>query len=105
MTRSPYAIETKGLTKYYDKLLAVLDLDLQVPHGLVFGFLGRNGAGKTTTIGMLLGLLRPTAGHAWILGYDAQRSLRSALRRTGVLLDRPAFYPYLSGKENLWAVQ
>ncbi len=104
MTRSPYAIETKGLTKYYDKHPAVLDLDLQVPHGLVFGFLGRNGAGKTTTIGMLLGLLRPTAGHAWILGYDAQRSLRSALRRTGVLLDRPAFYPYLSGKENLWAV-
>lgn len=104
MTRASYAIETKGLTKYYGRLPAVLDLDLQVPHGLVFGFLGRNGAGKTTTIGMLLGLLRPTDGHAWVLGHDARRSLRPALRRTGVLLDRPAFYPYLSGKENLWAV-
>jgi ABC-2 type transport system ATP-binding protein len=104
MARSPYAIETKGLTKYYGKHPAVLDLDLQVPHGLVFGFLGRNGAGKTTTIGMLLGLLRPTDGHAWVLGHDAQRSLRPALRRTGVLLDRPAFYPYLSGRENLWVV-
>ncbi len=104
MTRSPYAIETKGLTKYYGKHPAVLDLDLRVPHGLVFGFLGRNGAGKTTTIGMLLGLLRPTDGHAWVLDHDARRSLSPALRRTGVLLDRPAFYPYLSGKENLWAV-
>ena len=104
MAQAPYAIETRGLTKYYGKHPAVLDLDLQVPHGLVFGFLGRNGAGKTTTIGMLLGLLRPTDGHAWVLGHDTRRSPRSALRLTGVLLDRPAFYPYLSGKENLWAV-
>jgi ABC-2 type transport system ATP-binding protein len=104
MTRSPYAIETKGLTKHYGKHPAVLDLDLRVPPGVVFGFLGRNGAGKTTTIGMLCGLLRPTGGQAWILGHETRRDLRPALRRTGVLLDRPAFYPYLSGKENLWAV-
>jgi ABC-2 type transport system ATP-binding protein len=79
-------------------------LNLQVPQGVVFGFLGRNGAGKTTTIGMLLGLLRPTQGQAWLLGHKMRRSLRPALRRTGVLLDHPAFYPYLSGTENLWVV-
>jgi ABC-2 type transport system ATP-binding protein len=75
-----------------------------VPQGIVFGFLGRNGAGKTTTIGMLLGLLRPSSGQAWLLDQDVARDLRPALRRTGVLLDQPAFYPYLSGRENLWAV-
>jgi ABC-2 type transport system ATP-binding protein len=104
MTESPLAIETKGLTKHYGKHPAVVDLDLRVPRGVVFGFLGRNGAGKTTTIGMLLGLLRPTGGQARLLGHDVGRDLRPALRRTGVLLDQPAFYPYLSGRENLWAV-
>jgi ABC-2 type transport system ATP-binding protein len=100
----PFAIETQGLAKHYGRHPAVVDLDLRVPRGTVFGFLGRNGAGKTTTIGMLVGLLRPTAGRAWLLGHDISRDLRSALRRTGVLLDHPAFYPYLSGWENLWVV-
>ncbi|HSR34680.1 MAG TPA: ABC transporter ATP-binding protein [Anaerolineae bacterium] len=104
MSQSPFAIETKELTKHYGMQPAVVNLNLQVPQGVVFGFLGRNGAGKTTTIGMLLGLLRPTAGQAWVLGCDVRRKLRPALRRTGVLLDRPAFYPYLSGQENLWVV-
>jgi len=104
MTESPFAIETQGLTKHYGRHPAVVDLDLCVPRGVVFGFLGRNGAGKTTTIGMLVGLLRPTAGRAWLLGYDVSRDLRTALRRAGVLLDRPAFYPYLTGQENLWVV-
>jgi ABC-2 type transport system ATP-binding protein len=104
MTESPLAIQTQGLSKRYGKQVAVVDLDLQVPRGTVFGFLGRNGAGKTTTIGMLVGLLRPTAGRAWLLGHDVGRDRGPALRRTGVLLDRPAFYPYLSGRENLWVV-
>ena len=98
------AIETLGLTKHYGRQPAVEDLDLQVPRGAVCGFLGRNGAGKTTTIGMLVGLLRPTAGEAWLLGRDVRRDLRPALRQTGVLLEEPAFYPYLSGRENLWVV-
>jgi ABC-2 type transport system ATP-binding protein len=104
MSQSPFAIETQGLTKYYGRHPAVLALDLQVPKGVVFGFLGRNGAGKTTTIGLLVGLLRPTRGQAILLGHEVARNLRHALRRTGVLLDRPAFYPYLSGQENLWVV-
>ncbi len=104
MTQLPLVIETCGLTKHYGKHPAVVDLNLRVPRGVVFGFLGRNGAGKTTTIGMLLGLLRPTSGEAWILGHEVGRDLRPALQRCGVLLDRPAFYPYLSGRENLWVV-
>jgi len=104
MTEHSFAIETQRLTKRYGRHPAVVDLDLCVPAGIVFGFLGRNGAGKTTTIGMLVGLLRPTAGRAWLLGHDISRDLHAALRRTGVLLDRPAFYPYLTGRENLWVV-
>ena len=98
------AIETDALTKQYGRRLAVRDLHLRVPRGAVCGFLGRNGAGKTTTIGMLTGLLRPTRGDAWLLGHDVRVDLRPALRRTGVLLDQPAFYPNLSGRENLWVV-
>lgn len=104
MDESAPAIETHRLTKNYGRRAAVVDLDLRVPHGAVFGFLGRNGAGKTTTIGMLTGLLRPTRGTARVLGVDVQQDPLLALRRTGVLLDRPAFYPHLSGKENLWVV-
>lgn len=104
MTEHLFAIETQGLTKHYGRHAAIVDLDLRVPAGVVFGFLGRNGAGKTTTIGMLVGLLRPTAGRAWLLGHDISRDLRAALGHTGVLLDRPAFYPYLTGRENLWVV-
>ncbi|MGD8397788.1 MAG: ABC transporter ATP-binding protein [Anaerolineae bacterium] len=98
------AIETLALTKHYGRHCAVQDLDLHVPHGVVCGFLGRNGAGKTTTIGMLVGLLRPTSGEAWLLGRDVRQDLRPALQQTGVLLEEPAFYPYLSGRENLWVV-
>lgn len=104
MIGSSFAIETLGLTKHYGKHQAVVNLDLRVPRGVVFGFLGRNGAGKTTTIGMLVGLLRLTSGQARVLGRDVRRDLRLALQRTGVLLDQPAFYPNLSGKENLWVV-
>jgi ABC-2 type transport system ATP-binding protein len=104
MTGATLAIRTEALTKHYGRHRAVADLNLSIPQGSVFGFLGRNGAGKTTTIGMLVGLLRPTAGDGWVLGHDIRRDLRPALQRTGVLLDRPAFYPYLSGKENLWVV-
>jgi ABC-2 type transport system ATP-binding protein len=104
MAEPSLAIQTQGLTKRYRHLCAVSDLDLSVPRGAVFGFLGRNGAGKTTTIGMLVGLLLPTAGRAWLLGHPLGPNLRAALARTGVLLDRPAFYPYLSGRENLWVV-
>ncbi len=95
------AIVTQGLTKRFGARTAVDRLDLTVRAGCVFGFLGPNGAGKTTTIGMLLGLIRPTAGSAQVLGYDVQRDAAQALTGVGAMIEAPAFYPYLSGRDNL----
>jgi len=95
------AIRTLGLTKRYKRLTAVDDLHLEVHRGDVFGFLGPNGAGKTTTIALLLGLVHPTAGTAEVLGRDVRRDLVLALRRTGAIIETPAFYPYLSARDNL----
>ncbi len=97
-------IRTRDLTKRFGSTLAVDGLTMEVPQGEVFGFLGPNGAGKTTTIAMLLGLVRPTAGSAELLGQDLRRGLGHALRRTGATIESPAFYPYLSGCDNLRVV-
>ncbi|WP_336205214.1 ABC transporter ATP-binding protein [Nonomuraea sp. LPB2021202275-12-8] len=95
---SDAAIVTKGLTKRFrGGQVAVDTLDLAVPRGSVFGFLGPNGSGKTTTIRMLLGLVAPTAGECSLLGLP----LAEALPRVGALVEGPAFYPYLSGEANL----
>jgi ABC-2 type transport system ATP-binding protein len=95
------AIVTHGLTKRFGARTAVDRLELAVGTGSVFGFLGPNGAGKTTTIGMLLGLIRPSAGSAHVLGYDVQREAAQALAGVGAMIEAPAFYPYLSGRDNL----
>ena len=93
-------IETRGLTKRYgDAIVAVDDLALRVRRGEVYGFLGPNGAGKTTTLRMLLGLVRPTSGQAAVLG--AAPGSPEGLARIGSLVEAPAFYPYLSGRDNL----
>jgi ABC-type multidrug transport system ATPase subunit len=93
-------VETHGLTKRYaGGVLAVDELELLVRRGEVFGFLGPNGAGKTTTLRMLMGLIQPTSGFAIVAGY-APGSSRS-LARVGALVENPAFYPYLSGRDNL----
>ncbi|HEY9290833.1 MAG TPA: ABC transporter ATP-binding protein [Microlunatus sp.] len=76
-------------------------IDLQVPDGSVYGFLGPNGSGKTTTIRMLLGLIRPTAGTAYLLGEPMPDRVSTALPRVGSLVEGPAFHPYLSGRRNL----
>jgi ABC-2 type transport system ATP-binding protein len=95
-----YTIETAGLTKRYsDTILAVDELALQVRPGEVYGFVGPNGSGKTTTLRMLVGLVRPTAGSARVLGH--QPGAREALARVGAVIEEPAFYPYLSGRDNL----
>ncbi|MGA4987343.1 ATP-binding cassette domain-containing protein [Nonomuraea bangladeshensis] len=92
------AIVTRGLTKRFrGGQVAVDALDLTVPRGSVYGFLGPNGSGKTTTIRMLLGLVTPTAGAYEVLGLPPAR----ALPRVGALVEGPAFYPYLSGAANL----
>ena len=95
------AIETHGLTKRFRSQLAVDRLDLAVPRGAVFGFLGPNGSGKTTTIRMLLGLVAASAGDARLLGADMPRHVDSVLPRVGALVEGPAFSPYLSGESNL----
>jgi ABC-2 type transport system ATP-binding protein len=95
-----FVIETRGLTKRFgDAIVAVDGLDLRVRRGEVYGFLGPNGAGKSTTLRMLLGLVRPTAGRAGVLG--APPGSRAGLARTGALVEGPGFYPYLSGADNL----
>lgn len=94
------AIEVRGLTKRYGDFTAVRGLSFDVPRGALCGFLGPNGSGKTTTIRMLLGLVAPSEGSARILGRDV--SDRAALcRRVGAIVETPAFYPYLTGAENL----
>jgi len=95
------AVETHGLTKRFRGHDAVQDLDLAVPAGSVFGFLGPNGSGKTTTIRMLVGLLNPTAGEVRLLGAPMPASLQSVLPRVGALIEGPGFAPYLSGAANL----
>jgi ABC-type multidrug transport system ATPase subunit len=93
-------IETVGLTKRYGRTIAaVLDLDLTIRHGEVYGLVGPNGAGKTTTLRMLLGLVRPTSGRGTVLGLPL--GAPSGLDRVGALIETPAFYPYLSGRSNL----
>ena len=96
------AIATRGLTKRHRSgQVAVDGIDLVVPTGSVYGFLGPNGSGKTTTIRMLLGLVRPTAGTHDLLGEAMPRAAPDVLPRVGALVDGPAFHGFLSGRENL----
>lgn len=97
----PLAIESQGLTKRFGHHLVVDTLNLAIRPGTIFGFLGPNGAGKTTTIRMLLGLIRPTSGSGRILGYDIVSERANFLPQIGALVETPAFYPYLSGSNNL----
>jgi ABC-2 type transport system ATP-binding protein len=97
------AVETKDLTKAFGDRTVVDKVDLAIPAGSVCGFVGPNGAGKTTTIRMLLGLIRPTAGRGSILGGSLTEPA-SYLRKVGALIEAPAFYPQLSGRDNLKAL-
>jgi ABC-2 type transport system ATP-binding protein len=95
------AIQTSGLTKRFGAQKAVDAVELDVPLGSVFGFLGPNGSGKTTTIRMLLGLVRPTAGEVRLLGRPVPEALQSVLPQVGALVEGPAFAPFLTGRQNL----
>ncbi len=94
------AISVTGLTKRYGARTVVSDFDLELPAGVVAGFVGPNGAGKTTTMAMLLGLVRPTAGTGTVLGRPLGRPA-AYLPEVGALIESPAFYPALSGVRNL----
>ncbi len=94
------AISVKDLSKIYGEQTAVSHATFEVPLGTVCGFVGPNGSGKTTTIRMLLGLIKPTGGSGTVLGEDI-RSPEKYLSKVGAMIEGPAFYPMLSGRENL----
>ena len=96
----PAAIEVVGLTKRFGRHVAVDDLSMTVPAGTITGFVGPNGAGKTTTMRMLLGLVAPNAGVGTVLGQPLGEPSRY-LQRVGALIESPAFYPSLTGRQNL----
>lgn len=97
-------LNIKGLSKQYGQRMAVNNLSLDIHKGDIFGFLGPNGAGKTTTIRMVLGLITPTAGSIQILGQDLLQNRTRVLPRVGALIETPALYLYMSGRDNLRAV-
>ena len=95
------AISIRGLRKRYGGRVALDGLDMAVPRGCVYGFLGPNGSGKTTTLRILVGLIRPDAGEIAVLGTPYAWGDRRRMFRIGSLIETPAFTPYLSGRENL----
>jgi len=101
MTSPAPAIETRGLGKTFGERAALAGVDLTVPRGVAFGFLGANGAGKTTLIRLLLGLAHPTAGTIRVLGHAMPDEPAQALARVGAIIEEPRFRPHLTGRENL----
>lgn len=95
------AIRTTKLSRDFGAVRAVDSLTLEVPPGIIFGFLGANGAGKTTTINLLLGLLEPTSGQAQVLGFDTRRQGSAIRERTGALLEFSGLYERLTAEDNL----
>ncbi len=101
MSHGQEILRTEGLWKRYGPITAVADMNLQVFDGEVFSFLGPNGSGKSTTVGMMLGLIRPGRGRALAFGNDMATHSWPVLKRIGAVIETPAFYPYLSGYDNL----
>ena len=94
-------LRTTGLTKKFGKRTAVNNLNLEIRKGEVFGFLGPNGSGKSTTVSMITGLIAPTSGSINAFGMDLKENYWPIMRRVGATIESPAFYPYLSGWDNL----
>jgi len=100
-TDSATAIRAEGLTRRFGELIAVDDVDLTIPRGQIYGFLGPNGSGKTTTIRMLCGLLTPSGGEVEVLGYRIPKQAESLRRSIGYMTQRFSLYEDLSVRENL----
>jgi ABC-2 type transport system ATP-binding protein len=96
-----FAISCQGLSKNYGDVNALVDLNLSVPYGSIFGFLGRNGAGKTTLMRLLAGLAIPTSGRGWVAGLETTSASRLARARFGYLPQDPAFYTWMTAREYL----
>jgi ABC-2 type transport system ATP-binding protein len=95
------AIEVSNLEKRFGEIMALDGLSFKVSWGEIFGLLGPNGAGKTTTINILCGILTPDGGTATVAGYDVQSEAAEIKEMIGVSPQEPAFYPYLTGRENI----
>ena len=96
------AIEARELTKVFGDLVAVDHISFKVRKGEIFGFLGPNGAGKTTTINMLITLMKPTYGEAWVAGFSVLEEPHEVRKRIGVVFQEPTVDRRLTGWENLW---
>ncbi len=94
-------LRVSGLVKRFGRVEALKGIDISLTRPGVYGFLGPNGAGKTTAFKVITGLLRPTSGSVGICGVDIRANTRDAVRNIGILFDSPAYYPYLSGRDNL----
>ncbi len=97
-------LRTSGLSKRFGNITAVHSLDLDVRAGEVLGFLGPNGSGKSTTVGMILGLIEPTAGTVELFGKPLAQQREVLTRQVGAIIETPAFYPYMTGRDNLRAL-
>jgi ABC-2 type transport system ATP-binding protein len=95
-------LQLKNVTKTFGEMIAVDNLNLDIPDGELFGFLGPNGAGKTTTIKMMTGLYAPTKGYILVNGYDIQKDPLKAKLNTGYIPDQPFVYEKLTGREYLF---
>lgn len=98
---SEYIIETQGLTKKFGKSIGIENVDMHVKKGEIYGLVGKNGAGKTTIMKLLCGIISPTGGKMKILGEEFTGTVTSVGERIGNILETPAFFPYLSAKDNL----
>jgi ABC-2 type transport system ATP-binding protein len=98
---APLAVETTGLTRVFDRFVAVDHIDLSVATGRIFGFLGPNGAGKSTTIKMLCGILRPTGGQASVGGFDVAHQPERVKASIGYMSQKFSLYEDLTVEENL----
>ncbi len=98
---APNAVELKAITKRYDELVAVNNIDLTIPTGEIFALLGPNGSGKSTTLKMLLGLVQPTAGSVTVLGLDVQKEPVAVKQQVGYVPESPSVYEFLTGIEYL----
>lgn len=96
-------LRVSGLTRRFGNIVAVNNLSFEVRAGEVLAFLGPNGSGKSTTVSMILGLIRPTAGSVELYGHDVQKHPEVVSKSAGAIIENPAFYPYLSGRDNLRA--
>ncbi len=105
MMNAQPVIATRGLSKFYNHVCRVNNINLEVLEGEIYGFLGPNGAGKSTTLKMLLGLAKPTDGRITLFGQELGKHRRTVLNQIGSLIESPSYYGHLTGLENMRVMQ